>query len=89
MTRAEGSHEKYISYGPYLIRNEIRLNAYIVEDENGDTIGVFNSRQLKLHHEAKLKPAIEINMIKTNEDIVTIPMERDVECENVLSRAEK
>jgi len=62
--------------GPYLICNEIRLNAYTVEDENGDTVGVFNSRLLKPHREAKLKPVMEINMIRTDEDIVTIPKGR-------------
>jgi len=61
--------------GPYVIRNEIRPNAYTVEDENGDTIGVFNSRLLKPHREAKLKPAMEINMIRTDDDVVIIPEE--------------
>lgn len=54
--------------GPYIIRNEIRPNAYTVEDEDGNTVGVFNSRLIKPHREAKLKPTAMICMIQTQED---------------------
>lgn len=58
--------------GPYVIREEIKPNAYAVENTEGDAIGVFNFRLLKPHREAKLKPAAEINMIEVAENDATI-----------------
>lgn len=62
--------------GPYVIREEIRPNTYAVENAEGDAIGVFNSRLLKSHREAKSNPAAEINMIETAEDDTTIQARR-------------
>lgn len=38
----------------------IRRNAYLVETVEGDTIGVYNTRQLRPHRQALLKNATEI-----------------------------
>lgn len=54
--------------GPYVIHSEVRPNAYVVGNEDGDAIGVFNSRMLRPHREPKLKSAAEINMIEVAED---------------------
>lgn len=53
------------------MREEIRLNAYVLENE-GTVIGTFNSRQLKPHREAKLKPDIQINMLQPEKPVATI-----------------
>ncbi|KMQ91596.1 reverse ribonuclease integrase [Lasius niger] len=55
--------------GPYKISREVRRNAYLIEDQDGNTLGTFNSRQLKPHREAKLKPTAQINMMKSNNEI--------------------
>jgi len=41
--------------GPYKIKEIIRKNAYLIEDLDGQTIGTYNSRQLRPHREPKLK----------------------------------
>ena len=60
--------------GPFVIRHEVRRNAYVVEDHEGNDIGTYNSRQLKPHREAKMKPA-EINMITTKQELKNITLE--------------
>ena len=40
---------------PYQIRNIIRRNAYELADLDGQSIGVFNSRQLRSHLEARMQ----------------------------------
>lgn len=50
----------------------MRRNAYLIEDEDGNTLGTFNSRQLKPHREAKLKPTAEINMMESSKVIKKI-----------------
>ncbi|KMQ89606.1 retrotransposon ty3-gypsy subclass, partial [Lasius niger] len=62
--------------GPYKIRQEVRRNAYLIEDEDGNTLGTFNSRQIKPHREAKLKPTAGINMMRTEGEIKKISRER-------------
>lgn len=42
------------------IREIIRKNAYLIEDLEGQTLGVFNSRQIRPHRESRLE---EINII--------------------------
>ncbi|KMQ83166.1 retrotransposable element tf2 protein type 3 [Lasius niger] len=58
--------------GPYVVRAEVRKNAYLVEDGEGTTLGTFNSRQIKPHREAKLKPIAEINMLRAKQEIKRI-----------------
>ncbi|KMQ93080.1 gag-pol polyprotein [Lasius niger] len=58
--------------GPYKIREEVRRNAYLIEDEEGNMLGTFNSRQIKPHREVKLKPVAQINMIKTEREVKKI-----------------
>ncbi|KMQ84185.1 hypothetical protein RF55_18237 [Lasius niger] len=59
--------------GPYSIQKEVRKNAYLVQDEHGNVLGIYNSRQIKPHREAKWKPRAEINMIEIQEnDVSTI-----------------
>lgn len=39
--------------GPYVILREIRRNAYLIGDENGSAIGIYNSRQIRPHRETR------------------------------------
>lgn len=55
--------------GPYIVRNEVRRNAYVIENKNGNALETFNSMQLKPHIEAALNRRVEINMVKTSKEI--------------------
>jgi len=41
--------------GPYQIKEEIRPNAYLVQDLEGRVIGVYNARQLRSHRDPEYK----------------------------------
>ncbi|KAM0726175.1 Transposon Tf2-6 polyprotein [Formica fusca] len=62
--------------GPHRIRREVRKNAYVVEDLEGNALGTFNSRQLKLHRETILDNQVEVNMIRTSKEIRSIEVGR-------------
>lgn len=49
-----------------------RKNAYLIQDDQGNVLGTYNSRQIKPHREAKLKPDAELNVIEMRENISTI-----------------
>ncbi|KMQ90096.1 pol polyprotein [Lasius niger] len=42
--------------GPYTILREIRRNAYLIGDSDGNALGTYNSRQLRPHREARYGP---------------------------------
>ncbi|CAL1672743.1 unnamed protein product [Lasius platythorax] len=44
--------------GPYVILREIRRNAYLVGQRDGTAIGTYNSRQLRPHRVALLRPGV-------------------------------
>lgn len=73
--------------GPYKIRNEIRKNAYLLEDSEDNVAGTFNSRQLKPHHEPKLKPSVDINVMETEKKIPRINLKLRDEFVHKLKRA--
>jgi len=60
-----------------------------VEDEERNTIGIFNSRLLRPHREAKLKPVARINMISVRRGIKE-PQRQEIEdfCKNLKRKAE-
>lgn len=53
--------------GPYKIIRKIRKNVYLIGNEDNEPIGVYNSRQLRPHKEARLKPEIRMAMIRIAE----------------------
>ncbi|KMQ90526.1 reverse ribonuclease integrase [Lasius niger] len=75
--------------GPYKIRREVRRNAYLIEDEEGNTLGTFNSRQIKPHREAKLKPTMEVNMMKVRGEVKKISREEIKEFAKNFQREKK
>ncbi|KMQ84865.1 hypothetical protein RF55_16987 [Lasius niger] len=76
--------------GPYRIRQEVRRNAYLIEDEEGNTLGTFNSRQIKPHREAKLKATAGINMMKAEKEIKKISRKEVSEfTKNMLRKGKK
>jgi len=60
-----------------------------VEDEEGSTIGIFNSRLLRPHREAKLKPVARINMISVKRE-TNEPQRQEIEnfCKNLKRKTE-
>lgn len=62
--------------GPYIVQREVRRNAYPVQDDQGNILGTYNSRQMKPHREAKLEPYAEINVIQSKEEIPRISSQR-------------
>lgn len=58
--------------GPYIVMREIRTNAYLIGNEEGNTVGVYNTRQLKPHREPKLKPIGRIAMIRIPQSVMEI-----------------
>jgi len=60
-----------------------------VEDEDENTVGIFNSRLLRPHREAKLKPVARINMISIERGIKE-PQRLEIEefCRNLKRKAE-
>lgn len=59
--------------GPYVIQKEIRKNAYLIGDTEGNVLGAYNSRQIKPHREAELNPEAHINMMTPKRKIKNIP----------------
>lgn len=41
--------------GPFRVARIIRKNAYLIEDREGQTIGVYNSRQMKPHRSTEIE----------------------------------
>lgn len=60
-----------------------------MEDEDRSTIGIFNSRLLRPHREAKLKPVARINMISVKRG-TNGPQRKEIEefCENLKENTE-
>lgn len=54
--------------GPYIIVREVRRNAYLIADEENNVVGVFNSRQIKPHREAKLEHCYNIYILEKPKD---------------------
>lgn len=52
-----------------MIKQEIRRNTYLIEDKEGNVLGTFNSRQIKLHREARYKTEARINMIRCLDEV--------------------
>lgn len=51
--------------GPYSILREIRRNAYLIGDADGNAIGTYNSRQLRPHREARYRADVaRIDMLQ-------------------------
>lgn len=61
--------------GPYRIRREVRRNAYVIEDLNGNILGTYNSRQLRPNREAKLRTINQIKLINAIKKLEIIPKE--------------
>ncbi|KMQ88181.1 retrovirus-related pol polyprotein from transposon [Lasius niger] len=62
--------------GPYIIQQEVRKNAYLIRDDQGNVLGTYNSRQIKPNREAKLEPQAEINMMEVEGNISSISKQR-------------
>ncbi|XP_024868067.1 dentin sialophosphoprotein-like, partial [Temnothorax curvispinosus] len=54
--------------GPYRVREVIRPNAYLIEDLDGQTIGVFNARQLKPNRLPRLRGEGEPDETESDDD---------------------
>ncbi|KMQ86653.1 hypothetical protein RF55_14311 [Lasius niger] len=72
--------------GPYIVQQEVRKNAYVIRDEQGNVLGTYNSRQIRPHREAKLEPRVEINMLEMKEDNTRISSQRIKEFVNQIIR---
>lgn len=79
--------------GPYRVNAEIRPNAYLIEDDEGNILGAYNSRQLRPHREAKMyvqseeetpEEFAEIHILKIgdNEDKDTMDCDEDTSGSN-------
>lgn len=53
---------------PYKVKEEIKTNAYLIEDDIGRVIGVYNSRQLRPHRKPKYRYVACLDEIGDEED---------------------
>lgn len=58
--------------GPYVVRNEVRRNTYLIKNMDGHIVGTFNSRQIRSHRETKCNQIARVNMIQTSQEIQII-----------------